>query len=220
VLAQLTGLKINCERREANLVGAIRNFFHGERKHSSTYSKRGKASSENRSAYRIRPLFWAGFVFIQSSTTVHPQCIDVATGLKEYGCAGRKQNQMKKENRMNMNIRKSLGTSALSVALLLASGIPALAKDSRAVTLSHDVVLNGTTLPAGKCSVQWETHSPEATVEFVRHHKVVLSTEGRVEERSKGYDRDAVVYNTASDGTMSLAEIRFARSNKVLVFNQ
>ena len=49
---------------------------------------------------------------------------------------------------------------------------------------------------------------------------VVLSTEGRVEERDKSYDRDAVVYNTAPDGTMSLIEIRFADSNKVLVFNQ
>jgi hypothetical protein len=127
---------------------------------------------------------------------------------------------MKKENRMNMNIRKSLGTSVLSVALLLASGIPALAKNSRTVNFGHDFVLNGTTLPAGKCSVQWETHSPEATVEFVRHHKVVLSTEGRIEERSKWYDRDEVVYNTASDGTLSLSEIRFAFSNKVLVFNQ
>jgi hypothetical protein len=127
---------------------------------------------------------------------------------------------MKKENRMNTNIRKFLGTSGLSVALLLASGIPALAKNSRTVTFSHDVVLNGTTLPAGRCLVQWETHSPEATVEFVQHHNVILSTEGRVEERSKGYDRDAVVYNTASDGTLSLIEIRFADSNKVLVFNQ
>jgi hypothetical protein len=121
---------------------------------------------------------------------------------------------------MNMNIRKYLGTSALSVALLLASGIPALAKNSRTVTFSHDFVLNGTTIPAGKCHVQWETHSPEATVEFVRNHQVILSTEGRVEERSQGYDRDAVVYNTASDGTMSLVEIRFADSNKVLVFDQ
>jgi hypothetical protein len=76
-------------------------------------------------------------------------------------------------------------------------------------------------------------------VEFVQHHKVVLSTEGKVEERFRGYDRnevvntgsklevrtnaydrDAVVYNTAPDGTMSLVEIHFAYSNKVLVFNQ
>jgi hypothetical protein len=54
----------------------------------------------------------------------------------------------------------------------------------------------------------------------VQHHKVILSTEGRVEERDKSYDRDAVVYNAAPDGTMSLVEIRFAHSNKVLTFNQ
>ena len=37
--------------------------------------------------WAIRPLFWVGFVFIQSSTTVHPQCMDVATGLmKKYMC--------------------------------------------------------------------------------------------------------------------------------------
>ena len=121
---------------------------------------------------------------------------------------------------MNMNIRKCLGTSVLSVALLLASGIPALATHSATVTLSHDLVLNGTSLPGGQYTVWWETNSSGATIEFVQHHKVVLSTEGRVEERSKGYDHDAVVYNTASDGTMSLVEIRFAYSNKVLVFNQ
>ena len=140
---------------------------------------------------------------------------------------------------MNMNIRKYLGTSVLSVALLLASGIPALAKNSRTLTLAHDLVLNGTSLPGGQYTVRWVTNSSGGTIEFVQHHKVVLATEGGFEERSKGYncnvvfnkpgsldaptnayDRDSVVYNTASDGTMSLVEIRFAYSNKVLVFNQ
>ncbi len=36
------------------------------------------------------------------------------------------------------------------MALLLVSGIPALAKDPRTVTFSHDVVVNGTSLPAGQ----------------------------------------------------------------------
>jgi hypothetical protein len=54
----------------------------------------------------------------------------------------------------------------------------------------------------------------------VQHHEVVLSTEGRIEERVKKYDRNAVVYNIAPDGTMSLVEIRFGGSSKVLVFNQ
>jgi hypothetical protein len=132
----------------------------------------------------------------------------------------KRKNQIKKENRMKRDIRKCFGTGVLSLGLLLAAGIPALAKNARTLTFSHDFVLNGKTVPAGKCLVQWETHSPEATVEFVQHHEVVLSTEGRVEERSQSYDRDAVVYNIASDGTMSLLEIRFARSNKVLTFNQ
>jgi len=121
---------------------------------------------------------------------------------------------------MNMSIRKYLGTSVLSAALLLACGVPALAENSQRVNFSRDFVLNGTTIPAGKCYVRWETHSPEATVQFVRHNKVVLSTEGRVEERSNTYGRDAVVYDTAADGTVSLIEIRFAGSNKVLAFDQ
>jgi hypothetical protein len=119
-----------------------------------------------------------------------------------------------------MSIEKHLGTTVLSVALLLACAVPALAETSQRVTFAHDFALNGTTLQAGKCIVRWKTHSPEATVEFVRHNKVVLSTEGRVEKRSKAYDRDAVVYDTGADGTFSLLEIRSAYSDKVLVFDQ
>jgi len=122
--------------------------------------------------------------------------------------------------RMNTKIRKYLGASALSVALLLAAGIPSLAASSGTVTLHHDAVLSGTSLTAGQYNIRWETHSPEATVQFVRRHKVVLSTEGRVEARNKTYDHDTVVYNTAADGSMSLVEIRFAGSSDVLVFNQ
>jgi len=121
---------------------------------------------------------------------------------------------------MKMNVRKFLGTTALSAGLLLAAGIPGLAANSRTVTLNYNAVLSGTSLAAGRYSIRWETHSPEATVEFVQHHAVVLSTEGRVEVRDKKYDRNAVVYNTAPDGTLSLVEIRFAHSNKVLTFNQ
>src|SRR5208337_1828000 len=139
---------------------------------------------------------WVGFMFIHSSTTVHPQCMDVTTGLEEHGSVGRKNDQIKKENRMNMDVRKYLGTSVLSVALLLASGIPALAKDSRTVTFGHDFVLNGTTLPAGQYTVRWETNGSGTTIEFVKHHNVVLTTDGGFEERSKGYSRNVVV-NTA-----------------------
>ena len=118
-----------------------------------------------------------------------------------------------------MDIRKYLGTSILSVALLLACGIPGLAKNSRTVALPHDAVLSGKTLPAGNYVVQWEAHSPQAVVEFAQGHKVVLSTEGRIEDRGTKYDSNTVVYDTAPDGTSSISEVRFAGSSEVLVFN-
>jgi hypothetical protein len=119
-----------------------------------------------------------------------------------------------------MDIRKHFGTLILSVALLLASGIPGLAKNTRTVALPHDAVLSGTTLPAGQYVVQWEAHNSGATVQFARAKKVVLSTEGRFEDRGKKYDSNTVVYDTASDGTRTISEIRFAGSSQVLVFNQ
>jgi hypothetical protein len=119
-----------------------------------------------------------------------------------------------------MDIRKYLGTSILSAALLLGCGIPGFAKNSRTVAFTHDVVLSGTTLPAGQYVVQWEAQSPRASVEFARDHKVVLSTGCKLEDRGKKYPSNMVVYDTAADGTSTISEIRFAGSNEVLVFSQ
>ena len=119
-----------------------------------------------------------------------------------------------------MDIRRYLGTSILSAVLLLACGIPGLAKDSRAVVLAHDGVVSGKTLLAGNYVVQWEANNPQATVEFAQRHKVVLSTEGRLEDRGTKYKSNAVIYDTASNGTNTITEIRFAGSSEVLVFNQ
>ena len=137
-----------------------------------------------------------------------------------------------------MNFTKYIGTSVLSLALVLATGVSCLAKNSEGVTFSHNIVVNGTSLPAGHYTVRWDEHNPGATVVFSQHRKVVLSTDGTVLTRKGNYrsmtlvtpdkasegsnvsDPLAVVYNKAADGTISLVEIRLAASNKVLVFNQ
>jgi len=119
-----------------------------------------------------------------------------------------------------MDMRKRLAKSMLSVALLLASGVPAIANGSRHVTLRHDAVLSGTSLPAGQYIVSWAVHSPQPKVEFTQGRKVVLSTQGRFEDRGQKYAADTVVYKTASDGTLTVSEIRFAGSSEVLVFNR
>jgi len=119
-----------------------------------------------------------------------------------------------------MIIRKYLGASILSIALLLAFGIPGFAKNSRTVSLTHSVILSGTTLPAGQYVVRWETHSPQAKVEFAKGKTVVLSTQCKFEDRGKKYETNAVLYETASDGSNTISEIRLAGSSEVLVFNQ
>ena len=116
--------------------------------------------------------------------------------------------------------RKSLRESILLMALVTISGVAATAKDSRQVTLPHDAVLNGTALPAGQYSVSWEAHGTEAKVEFARGHKVLLSTEGTLEDRGQRYRTNTVIYATAPDGTLTLSEIRFAGSNQAVVLKQ
>jgi len=120
---------------------------------------------------------------------------------------------------MNTMIRKWFGTGVLSLGLLLAAGIPAAAKNSRTINLDHAVVLHGKSVPAGRYLVEWQTHSPEATVQFLRNRQLVVTTDGRVEQRDKISYSDSVVYETLPDGSVSVLEIRFAGSNKVLVLN-
>ena len=119
---------------------------------------------------------------------------------------------------MKRNTRKLF--PILSVGLILATGVPVFAANVGVVVLSYNAVLHGKPLPAGKYNVEWKTHSPEASVQFAQRFRVVLFTEGRVERRGRVYDSNSVVYDTAPDGTMSVIEIRFANSNKVLVFDK
>jgi len=56
-------------------------------------------------------------------------------------------------------------------------------------------------------------------VHLMQERKLVVSTEGRLEQRDKKNFCDSVVYDTQPDGSVTLLEIRFAGSNKVLVFN-
>jgi hypothetical protein len=121
---------------------------------------------------------------------------------------------------MNKNIRKCFGTGVLSLVLLLAARVPALAKNSRTIVLSQDAVVSGKTLPAGEYVVQWQAHSPQANVEFAQGRKVVLSAEGRFEDRGKKFNSTTVLYDSDSNGSKIISEIRFAGSSEVLVFSQ
>ena len=119
-----------------------------------------------------------------------------------------------------MATRKYLGGLILSAALLLAFALPSLAKNARTVAVPHEAVLNGVTLPAGHYLVEWDTHTPAATVRFTLDKKVVLSAEGTLEDRGTKYGKSMVVYDSTPAGAMSISEIRLAGSSQALVFKQ
>jgi len=123
-----------------------------------------------------------------------------------------------------MKLRDYFGTSCLAAVLAVACVIPSFANGSnshtRTINLTRNVVVAGTTLAPGKYTMRWETHSPEATIEFVRHNAVLASVAGRLEQREKKYPQNEIVYNKAPNGSMSVDEIRFGGSNEALVFNQ
>ena len=116
-----------------------------------------------------------------------------------------------------MRSRMGLGTLVLSVVLVLTAGAPGFAKSARTVALASDLAISGTMLPAGRYAIRWEAHSLQPTVEFVQGKKVILSTQGTFEDRGEKSLSDSVLYDTASNGTATIREIRFAGSSEVLV---
>ncbi len=118
-------------------------------------------------------------------------------------------------------IRKGLAGLFL-FAIVLTVGIvsAAAAKDARKLSVPYNASLNGTPISRGDYQVTWETHSPEATVTFTsqRGHGVVAKADGKVVERAKPYDTNAVVFNRNADGSYSIVELRFKGLKEVIVF--
>ncbi|MBZ5535813.1 MAG: hypothetical protein LAO31_07650 [Acidobacteriia bacterium] len=110
--------------------------------------------------------------------------------------------------------------SVLTLAVLLMASVPALAKDSVTVTVTHPLSLRGGQVAPGDYKVSWVTHSPDATVTFKHVDKVAATTDARLVDRDEKYSNTAVVYRTNSDGTRTLTEIRIGGTKQALVFEQ
>ena len=106
----------------------------------------------------------------------------------------------------------------LVVLIVLASNLSVWASNEKTVSLRTEVTLNGTKLPSGYYEISWVSHSPEATVTFVKAGQTVTTAMGKWVERGTRYQTDAVVYTNNPDGSHTLLEIRFAGKNQALVF--
>jgi hypothetical protein len=106
----------------------------------------------------------------------------------------------------------------LLVALTFAVALSASANNGRTLSFRTEVTLNGNKLPTGFYEVNWVSHSPEATVTFVKGGHVVMTAMGKWVDSDVKYNTDAVVYTNNADGSHTLREIRFAGRKQALVF--
>lgn len=113
-----------------------------------------------------------------------------------------------------MNARKS----SLLILIVLTLNLSAWANNEKTLPFRTDVTLNGTTLTAGFYEISWVSHSPEATVTFVRAGHVMVTAMGKWVDRGAAYKADSLVYSNNPDGSHTLLEIRFAGKNQALVF--
>jgi hypothetical protein len=121
---------------------------------------------------------------------------------------------------MDMTLKKILRFTMVALAFTIAVGAQAKTKDSKSMILHFDATIAGSHLTSGSYNVQWQTHSPEATVSFSRGSKVVATAEGKVMDKGRTYLYNEVIYDETADGARVIRELRFKGSSEVIEFNQ
>ncbi|HMD84477.1 MAG TPA: hypothetical protein VKO18_07215 [Terriglobia bacterium] len=119
-----------------------------------------------------------------------------------------------------MTLKKTWQFTMIALAFTIAIGAQAKTKVTTSMFLHHDATIAGSHLASGKYNVQWQTHSPEATVTFLHGNKVVATAEGKVVDRGTKYGFDEVMYDQTADGARVVQEIRFKGSSEIIVFNE
>ena len=106
----------------------------------------------------------------------------------------------------------------LLILTIFAVNLSMWANNQKTLPFRTEVTLNGNKLPAGFYEISWVSHSPEATVTFVRAGQVMVTAMGKWVDRDTKYTTDALVYSNNADGSHTLLEIRFAGRKQALVF--
>jgi len=105
------------------------------------------------------------------------------------------------------------------MVFVVMAGTAAKPKDAKSVLLHYDVTVAGSHLASGNYDVQWQTHSPEATVSFMRGSRIVATVEGKVVDHGTAYPSNEVVYGVGANGAREIQEIRFKGLSEVVDFN-
>lgn len=83
--------------------------------------------------------------------------------------------------------------------------------------LSKMPVHSFTEAPAENLVVNWQTYSPEVTVNFLKSGDTVAKAEGKWVRKPIPYDYDAIVYKQNGNGSRTLLEIWFHGMNRAVI---
>ena len=119
-----------------------------------------------------------------------------------------------------MNFKKVMLLAGVAAAFLVAISAPAKTRHADDVLIGQDAAVAGSHLASGTYDIEWQTHSPEATVKFYEGNKLVATAEGRAVDKGKKYSANEVVYDQTADGKRVIREIHFIGSSQILVFDK
>jgi hypothetical protein len=101
-------------------------------------------------------------------------------------------------------------TKSLVMGLVLLLAGSAFAASKATLTLNHETTVNGTKLKAGDYKLQWDGSGPDVEVSIVQGKNVVAKVPAKLVDLSSNAANDAAVIKNNSDGTSTLAGVRFA----------
>jgi hypothetical protein len=100
-------------------------------------------------------------------------------------------------------------TKCLFMGLVLLAG-SAFAASKASLTLNHETTVNGTKLKAGDYKLQWDGSGPDVEVSIVQGKNVVAKVPAKLVDLNSNAANDAAVIKSNSDGSTTLAGVRFA----------
>jgi hypothetical protein len=127
-----------------------------------------------------------------------------------------RRNEFSREGDLQMNRFLAPFTMlVLAITMSISALAGTIKKDT--VTLSQDVQLNGTTIPAGDYKVTCETNGTTAQVKFMQGKKEVASATGHTKELGQKMPTARVLL-TNSGGVASLQELDLTGTTTGVVF--
>jgi len=120
-----------------------------------------------------------------------------------------------------MTRKHFLSIAILAVAVVLTASLPAYSDSNSCwVKIPYGGTLSGTQLAAGQYKITWQQNSPSLTVTVANARNVVATVQARMEERTRKFERNMVVYTERPDGSRIIREIRVGGTSRAILFSE